>query len=291
MSLPDYKKCKYNPSVTYGDSSLYTREPAATEYHVGAALAAVPFCAGIREWDDRKGSPYRRGFCGRSMIAPTGVCGSNGCTPHTGKGIQKSLLQIEITCDNIIIYEIGRKQSKTDRGDKVLIYLQMIEDEGDRSKFLRIYNTYRNMMYGIAVKILENEQDAEDAVHQAFLAIIEHLDDVKEEDVSRTKAFTAVITERKAIDIIRARAKFVDTHLEDAAGGIEVAYEGENDLARAMARMNPRYREALLLRYDSGYSTKEIARMMGLSRGTAQKLIWRAKEALRKELEKEGQDE
>ncbi|MBQ6540223.1 MAG: RNA polymerase sigma factor [Oscillospiraceae bacterium] len=167
----------------------------------------------------------------------------------------------------------------------------MIEDEGDRSKFLRIYNTYRNMMYGIAVKILENEQDAEDAVHQAFLAIIEHLDDVKEEDVSRTKAFTAVITERKAIDIIRARAKFVDTHLEDTAGGIEVAYEGENDLARAMARLNPRYREALLLRYDSGYSTKEIARMMGLSRGTAQKLIWRAKEALRKELEKEGQDE
>lgn len=50
----------------------------------------------------------------------------------------------------------------------MLIYLQMIESEADKSKFEQLYLKYRSLMLRVAMRILHNEQDAEDAVHQAF---------------------------------------------------------------------------------------------------------------------------
>lgn len=47
----------------------------------------------------------------------------------------------------------------------MLVYLQMIETAEDQTKFERIYMQYRDIMYGTAYKILQDAQDAEDAVH------------------------------------------------------------------------------------------------------------------------------
>ena len=55
----------------------------------------------------------------------------------------------------------------------MMIYLQMIETQEDRSVFERVYHRYRNMMYTVAYDILHNESDAEDAVHAAFVSIAE----------------------------------------------------------------------------------------------------------------------
>ena len=46
----------------------------------------------------------------------------------------------------------------------MLIYLQTIETEEDKSKFEDIYREYRGLMYYVAYKRLHHEQDAEDAV-------------------------------------------------------------------------------------------------------------------------------
>ena len=60
----------------------------------------------------------------------------------------------------------------------MLMYLSMIETPDDKAKFERIYNRYRNLMYHVAYKVLSNHYDAEDAVHQAFVAIIRHLEKI-----------------------------------------------------------------------------------------------------------------
>ena len=62
----------------------------------------------------------------------------------------------------------------------MLIYLQMIETPEDRSKFEIIYTEYRNMMYSVAFKILQNVMDAEDATHQAFVKIAENIKKVSD---------------------------------------------------------------------------------------------------------------
>ena len=53
----------------------------------------------------------------------------------------------------------------------MIIYLQTIDDPEDSAKFEQLYEHYRSYMLKIANKILENEFDAEDAVHNAFVSI------------------------------------------------------------------------------------------------------------------------
>ena len=57
----------------------------------------------------------------------------------------------------------------------MLIYLQMIETPEEKSVFEQIYLEYRGLMYHVAYEILHNEQEAEDAVHQAFAKIAENI--------------------------------------------------------------------------------------------------------------------
>ena len=55
--------------------------------------------------------------------------------------------------------------------------------------------------------------------------------------------------------------------------------EGIN-LARAMALLPPRYRELLLLKFDNGYSEREIAVMCTMTESNVRKTIQRAKKQL-----------
>lgn len=57
----------------------------------------------------------------------------------------------------------------------MLLYLQMLETPEKKSLFEQIYLEYRGLMYHVAYEILHNDQDAEDAVHQAFVKIVENI--------------------------------------------------------------------------------------------------------------------
>ena len=144
-------------------------------------------------------------------------------------------------------------------------------------------------MFSVANRILKNEYDAEDAVHQAFVSIIDNLNKIGAVDCPETRSYVVIITENKAIDIIRSRKHLAGEELNDAIHGIEIPLPGDNGLADAMAKLPARYREVLLLRFDNGYNTKELAKMLGMTQGSVQKLIWRAKDALKKQLEKDGE--
>ncbi len=170
----------------------------------------------------------------------------------------------------------------------MLIYLQMIGSEEERAFFERLYLEYRQLMFYVARRLLPSDADAEDAVHQAFLSIIENLKNFSDIKCPETKAFCVLVTENKAIDILRSRKHLAWAALEEAAAGIEVPLPGDGGLADAMTRLPARYRQALLLRFYMGYSVREMASILGMSQGAVQKLLWRSKEALRRALEKEG---
>lgn len=49
----------------------------------------------------------------------------------------------------------------------MLVYLQAIDNPEDRTRFEAMYSAYRGLMFHVANRILQNPQDAEDAVHLA----------------------------------------------------------------------------------------------------------------------------
>lgn len=170
----------------------------------------------------------------------------------------------------------------------MLIYLQMIESEEDKVKFEQIYFAYRQKMYAVAYSILRNRSDAEDAVHQAFVSIIENLHNVHKIGCPESTSYIVVITERKALDILRERKRLSPAGLIEELSGVEIALPIDGGLADAVAKLPAQYRELILLRFAYGYSTREIGAILGKSPGTVQRQLWRAKDALQKQLEKMG---
>jgi len=147
----------------------------------------------------------------------------------------------------------------------MLIYLQLIETEEDRSKFEKLYQTYKGLMYSTAYQILEHEQDAEDAVHHAFLKIAENITKVGEAVSGETKSYVMTILERRAIDVLRWRDNHPELALDEVESHIVVDYDGDDTLARCILQLPALQREMIWLKYRHGYSTREAARLLGIT--------------------------
>ena len=62
------------------------------------------------------------------------------------------------------------------------------------------------------------------------------------------------------------------------------------DFASAMASLPARFREVLLLKYDNGFSAKEISEILSMSEANVWKTLQRAKMALREKIGEEEQE-
>lgn len=89
----------------------------------------------------------------------------------------------------------------------MIIYLQMLETPEEKSKFEQLYLEYKGLMFHVAYEILHNEQDAEDAVHQAFVKIAENIKKIDDPICPKTHSYVVTIVENKAIDQYRKQQK------------------------------------------------------------------------------------
>ena len=62
-----------------------------------------------------------------------------------------------------------------------MLLFSMVENEKDLSKFQRIYDQYKNMMYWVAYDITKNTHDAEDVVQLSLIKLIDILYRIEEE--------------------------------------------------------------------------------------------------------------
>ncbi len=167
----------------------------------------------------------------------------------------------------------------------MLIYLSLIEEDTEREKFEILYDAYRNLMFYIANEVLGDTQDSEDVVHQSFLKIIGILDKISQPKCPQTRALVVTIVRRTAIDLYRSRKRkpFIplceDIPHTHPMPEPDALAEG-SAIAHAIASLPDRYRELLLLKYDTGYSEKEIAQLLGMTEANVKKTIQRAKAKL-----------
>jgi len=172
----------------------------------------------------------------------------------------------------------------------MMMYLQMLETSEEKVRFEELVHTYKNLMFYVANQILNNDHDAEDAVQQAFFAILKNFEKISEIKCPQTRSFVVTVVERKAIDLYRAKQRntvvpFEEEFINVPGPAVMEAAVHRTDLAKAMAMLPTRYRELLFLKYDNGYSEREIAVMCSMTEANVKKTIQRAKKKLESILE------
>lgn len=180
------------------------------------------------------------------------------------------------------------------KGVQMLLYLSLIDTEEEKRKFIWLYENYRQTMYYAAYQILQNIHSSEDAVHQAFLRIIDHLDQIDESNESKTRGFLVVITQHIAIDCYRKRKReqLMDFNEQELlvpnTASDPVAECVDTDMVvQALLKLSVDDSAILRLKYAHGYSGAEIASILQITEDAVRKRISRAKKRLADILERE----
>ena len=158
----------------------------------------------------------------------------------------------------------------------LLYYLSLIDSEEDKSKFEKIYEQYRLLMKYIALQ-----------VHDSFVKIIKHLDQVGDVYSHKTRSFIVIIVKNTAIDYIRKEKrsslvddidKVYDTRATAVSGNITDDLSVREILAK-LKELPEKYRDILELKVYHELSDKQIADILNLSHAAARKRLQRAREA------------
>ncbi len=160
-------------------------------------------------------------------------------------------------------------------------------------------------VYGLAYRILQQTQDAEDATQQTFLALIEHIADFREE--SSVATWVLKIATNHALKILRKKrggkmVSMTDMASDDNYNDIphpefiapwsqtadEIVQQAEvqEELEKALLELDDKYRLVFVLRDVEGLSVRETAQALELTESTVKVRLLRARLALRERLTK-----
>ena len=151
---------------------------------------------------------------------------------------------------------------------------------GERRRFDELIAHYRDDLYRFAFWLSRDPDVAEDVVQEAMLRAWKKFPDLR--DASQAKPWLLTIVRREnARHFERQRAGAVD--LDHAAG--ELAVSGDDPdiavLREGILRLEPDYREPLVLQVLMGFSTQEIADMLSLTQGAVLTRLHRARGQLK----------
>ena len=124
---------------------------------------------------------------------------------------------------------------------------------------------------------------AEDVVQESMLRAWKSFDSLTDE--SKAKAWLLTIVRREfARSFEKKRLELTDVDALVAAEAVVFASPGDSrvsEMREAIFRLDADYREPLVLQVLMGYSTKEIAEMMGMQQGAVLTRLFRARAKLR----------
>lgn len=175
-----------------------------------------------------------------------------------------------------------------------MIMFVCVLSECDKDKIEKIFNDHNLMLYRVTYKLLQSDIDAQDAVSQAYLNIMEHMAKINSLPSSEVIPYCVVIAKNVAYDILRKKNRLVymeeiETNKNDSWDMDEklLRESDQEQLLRAMAHLKDADRYLLELRFAKEMAYRDIGILMGVNEDTARKRGQRALKKLRELYEKE----
>ena len=164
--------------------------------------------------------------------------------------------------------------------------LNIFENFGRNRKisFEELFHKYKNYMFSIALRYLNNKEDAEDAVQEACLRLSKNMHKLEDLESDRTRGFISIITRNVCFDILNKNKdesnidKVFDLSVDDKFTN---EIENIDTLDGMVSTLNDRYKNVLILSYIHDLTDTEIASSLNLTEVNVRKIRSRALKALR----------
>ncbi|MCK9562552.1 MAG: sigma-70 family RNA polymerase sigma factor [Bacteroidales bacterium] len=167
--------------------------------------------------------------------------------------------------------------------------------KGDQKAYALLLKKYRDTIYYMLLKMVKNQNDADDLTIEAFGKAFRNLSQYTSEYAFSTWLFR--IASNNCIDFLRKKRAItipIDTAAESDEGysGIVIQATDLNpeehmiknqkteELMEIVQQLKPRYRQLIELRYFKELAYEEIAQHMQLPLGTVKAQLFRARELL-----------
>ncbi|MCC6418414.1 MAG: sigma-70 family RNA polymerase sigma factor [Gemmataceae bacterium] len=171
--------------------------------------------------------------------------------------------------------------------------------QGRADAFGVLVARYQDRLYNTVYRLLDNAEDAQDVVQEAFLSAYQSLDTFKGDSQFYTWLYR--IAFNTAISLKRKQRVVLSLHTARDNGGVEPLdasefnqpdhalekQEEERRVLRALNRLSPEHRAVLIMKDMDGQKYEAIADILRVPIGTIRSRLHRARLELRELLERE----
>lgn len=164
---------------------------------------------------------------------------------------------------------------------------------GSSNSFAKFYDKYSSLVFGIAMKILKNKEDAEDLCQDVFIEIFNNPHSFNPKKGS-VEAWIAIKTKSRCLDRLRRRNhtlyntvdEFLETTADKHLVEEQVIMNSERDMIhKALQELPEQQQEAIIGNFFKGYSHRELADHLNRPLGTIKSLVRYGVNNLRKYFE------
>ena len=162
---------------------------------------------------------------------------------------------------------------------------------GDEAAFAYLSDLYRPALMSLALRLLRNSDDANDAVQETFVKAFRA---IKDFDCSRPlKPWLCRICSNCCVDTVRSRQREgfsldqTECEFEDTAHNVEEDTTGklvQSQIMEAINRLPARYRRIIMMRHFKHMDVVEIASALNKPEGTIKSWLFRARNMLKIDL-------
>lgn len=182
--------------------------------------------------------------------------------------------------------------------------LAKLSRDGDRNAFAELVDIYKDKLFHLAYRMMNNAQEAEDVVQETFLRVYMNLH--RYDETLKFSTWIFRIATNLCIDRLRRRRPVysLDADMTDHEGAGSDGYallpsnertpeahlvvsETREQVQLAIASLPDKYKSVIVLRYLHDLSLQEIGDILDMPISTVKTRVHRGREYLRKKLEQE----
>lgn len=147
----------------------------------------------------------------------------------------------------------------------------------NKEEFAELVKTYQLELYRLALAILKNEADAQDAVGDAIVKAFEQRRTLN--NIEKFKPWMMRIVVNISKNMLKKRRRIV--YIEDMPEIKASASKKRDEVWDIVLELDYEYRVVVVLYYYERFSTKEISQMLHIPEGTIKSRLARAREKLK----------